>query len=169
MNYKILSKFKSNIAFILEKNEKKTNIEGLKKFNKVSIINPNKTEDCRIISEKEIKKFEKNLFDYQYPIKSKKYLINKYIKHPVFKYSFLGYFKNKKIISLIILRVQNYKNLKIGRIVDFVGDQKKLYKLNKILYEFSERKNLEYIDFYNFGILEKNLIKAGFFNKKYIN
>lgn len=149
--------------------KKKTKIEGLKKFIKISKINSNKIEDCRIISEKEIKKIKKNLFDYQYPIKSNKYLINKYIKHPVFKYIFFGYFKNKQITSLIILRVQNYKNLKIGRIVDFIGDQKKLYKLNKILYKFSEKNNLEYIDFYNFGILEKNLIKAGFFNKKYFN
>ena len=151
------------------KTKKKTKIEGLKNFNKISAINSNKIDDCRIISEKELKKLKINFFKYQYPVKSKKYLINKYLKHPIFKYIFLGSFKKKNITSLIILRVQKYKNLKIGRIVDFVGNQKNLYKFNNILWKISDNKNFEYIDFYNFGILEKNLIKAGFFNKKYLN
>lgn len=149
--------------------KKKTKIEGLKNFTKTSRISFNKIDHCRIISENEIKKLKINLFNYQYPLKSKKYLINKYLKHPVFKYIFLGCFENQKITSLIILRVQIYKNLKIGRIVDFVGNQETLYKFNNILCKVSDSKNFEYIDFYNFGILEKNLIKAGFFNKKHFN
>ena len=146
--------------------KKKNNIEGLKKFRKYSKIYKNNTHDCRIVLEKDFKNFDKKIFDHQYPFKSKTYLINKYIKHPVFKYNFLAYFKNKKIISLLILKIQKFKNSKIGRIVDFIGNQKNLYVFNNALYQLSKSKDLEYVDFYNFGIKEKNLIKAGFLNKK---
>ena len=118
-----------------------------------------------MIKSTDFKKINHEIFKYQFPIKSVNFLIKRYLNHPVFKYYYFAYFKNNKIENIVILRIQKYRQYKVGRIVDFIGLQRNIVMFNNIFHNFILSKNLEYIDFYSYGFSKYNLKKAGFFNK----
>ena len=165
LNKKIGFRFFKLDHFFFKSKKKISGIGKISKFNLISLKLNNYKKNCKQFFFEDFKLINNYIFNFQFPKKSKKYLINKYVKHPIFEYIFLGYFKNKKIQSIIILRVQIYKNKKIGRIVEFIGEQKNIIRFNFILHQILKKFNLEYIDFYCFGFSKKSLKNAGFFNK----
>ena len=82
----------------------------------------------------------------------------RFLKHPFYKYYFITD-KFKKLI--IIYRIINIKNLKIMRIVDFIGtfNNKKQFikKLNVYLYT----NKIEYLEFFHYGFEDKFIKKNG--------
>ena len=104
----------------------------------------------------------KKLYDYQTPKKSSVYLINKYLNSNFYNYYAYGSFKNNKIINIVILRNCNYKSRTAVRIIDYIGSNYSFKYLDKLFFKILEKKKIEYIDLYSYGIPEKEIIKCGF-------
>ena len=104
--------------------------------------------------------------------KSSKYFINRYFKCPFFKYLILGIFKKNKLKGIFSAKIQNYKSSKILRIIDYYGDINYLSHLKIPIQKKMNELNIEYTDFYNFGIDKTLMKKSGFiknnFNKKIV-
>jgi hypothetical protein len=102
---------------------------------------------------------------YYKPIKSVEYFINRYQKHPFYKYKFWLIKSSSKIISVLVTRKIEIDNASCIRVVDVLGDLSNIQniseELNGILYE----EKSEYIDFLNFGIDEKIFYQMGFLKK----
>ena len=97
------------------------------------------------------------------PEKTINYLINRYQKHPVYKYSFYGLKDNKNnILSIFIIRKQIYLNRSCLRIIDIYGDIDNIESLKKQFENLLFLENAEYIDVLNYGISKKIFKKIGF-------
>lgn len=102
------------------------------------------------------------LFKFQTPRKSLLYLINRYLNSKFYKYYAYGTLKKDKILNIIILRDCNYKNRIAVRVVDYIGSNYTFKYLDKLFKEILERRNVEYVDLYSYGIPEKEIVKSGF-------
>lgn len=90
----------------------------------------------------------------KYPIltiRDNNYLTWRYVNHPLIKYNIFLTKKNKEIKSLIILRIEEPLNYKIGRIVDFIScDEAEEFTLFKLV-EFCKQESINLIDFFFTG------------------
>ena len=77
------------------------------------------------------------------PQKSISYIINRYIKHPIYNYELKGIFSDDILIALIVFRVVEVNNSACIRIVDLIGDYKKIAYLNKQYKHQPPIKNLQ--------------------------
>lgn len=144
--------FNENIKSGLSKNLQKTTFS---KF---------KNDKLRIKECKKLVKLPKS--DY-YPIKSKKYFTQKYSNNPFYKYSFLEFKKNNKLLFFFVIRkIKVKKNISIVRIVDFYGKLSNKNYLGRTLKQYLQVNNYEYIDFLCIGLENKLLKKVGFNLKK---
>ena len=80
--------------------------------------------------------------------KDHSYLINKYFKHPIYKYSIFEMLKDGKKIGLFVTRNIRIKKRNIIRIVDYIGDLKNLTYLPSVIFDLVKKKNSEYADFF---------------------
>jgi len=96
------------------------------------------------------------------PAKSIAYFIQRYAKHPIYKYKFLGVFHNKNLISIWAVRLITARNSKTLRIIDILGDIEELPNLQNQVQKILISDNAEYIDILNFGIDEKIFLSIGF-------
>ena len=96
------------------------------------------------------------------PKKSLDYLINRYQKHPIYKYSFWGIYENTQLQTILVIRVIEVNNARAIRIVDLLGAYEDLPVLYDQLQLILEAENAEYIDCVNFGIPEAVFLNAGF-------
>ena len=94
------------------------------------------------------------------PFKSIAYLINKYAKHPVYKYCFWGVYNGDNLTSIWVVRKIKINGSKIIRVVDVLG------RLEGHLYEqlqsILEAENAEYVDLLNYGINKDVFEEMGF-------
>jgi len=122
------------------------------------------------LKKKEIEKFKYSI-KYQNK-KSTKYFINRYFRCPFFKYFIFGIFKKNKLKGILSSKIQNYKSSKVLRIIDYYGDINLLRHLKTPIQKKMIELNIEYTDFYNFGINETLMKKSGFirnnFNKRIV-
>ena len=107
-----------------------------------------------------------SLFKYQIPKKSSNYLINKYLKSKYYKYYAYGSIKKDKIINIVILRNCYYQNRTAIRIIDYIGSDKNFKFLDRLFLFLFEKNNVEYVDFYSFGIPDREILNCGFQIKK---
>ena len=139
------------------------NVNTLKHFylkkNKINKFKYN-SENFKLLYKNDILGLEKKVFKYQTPLKSKKFIINRYINHPVYKYFIYTNLKIKNK-SIIILREIKFKNKKYLKIIDFFGSNTnfKDYK-NLFNYLILEKKYFS-IDMYCYGISKKTVISSG--------
>jgi len=121
------------------------------------------------INEKFLKKNKlSNLFKKQYPIKSNIFLINRYLKHPIFKYNIFVIKKNSKSLAIVVIRKIKIGKSNVLRIIDFIGREKEFSNIgNLVVYLFKKYKS-EFIDIYSYGINTKYMRLAGFLDRKKI-
>lgn len=106
--------------------------------------------------------FEK-IFSKQIPTKSKDYLLNRYINHPKYKYIIYGsVLKKFYVSSVVVLRKCFYKDRCAIKIVDFIGFNKNFKYFDKLFFNFLQKKNIEYIDLYSFGLPSIFIKQCGF-------
>ncbi|TXE82853.1 hypothetical protein FPD46_04000 [Campylobacter peloridis] len=95
-----------------------------------------------------------------FPNKSIDYFINRYMKHPIYKYQAYGVFDKEKIISIFFIRIIKQNNAKCMLIVDCLGKfAKNLY------YQFQEllkKTNCEFISLLCYINNIKQITKMGF-------
>jgi len=96
------------------------------------------------------------------PKKSLKYLIERYQKHPIYHYNFLGIYNNDHLKAVLVIRVIKMSGTKIIRIVDWLGDYKDIPNLYNQMQKFLRQENAEYIDCLNYGISEDIFHCMGF-------
>ena len=96
--------------------------------------------------------------------KSKKYYLNRFLRHPFYKYYFY-LIKDDKPEAIIISRVCEGDGAKCLRIVDFIGDIEYLSGVSNSLIKLMQDNNYEYIDFVEVGLDEDKLINAGFIDR----
>ena len=119
-----------------------------------------------IKNKKQLKKLRVNqLFKCQVPLKSKHYLINRYLKHPIYKYRIFAV-SNKTIKCLCVFRIVSVKKINVIRMVDYIGSNRSFGILKNFFISILEKFKAEYLDFYSFGIPLKDLEKSGLINKK---
>lgn len=101
----------------------------------------------------------KDSFVKFHPQKSINFLINRYIKHPIYHYEIYGIFKKNLLVSLCVFRKIEANGGICLRIVDWLGDfvPNCYYAFLDLLLEF----NAEYIDLLCLGSKEK-ILKMGF-------
>lgn len=101
------------------------------------------------------------LFDY-YPRKSKKYFINRYSKHPIYRYYYYGLFADRKLKACFVIRPIKVNDSCCLRVVDFCGNIFKVGSLKKDLINVLRIYDAEYIDFLAHGLGEAEIISMGF-------
>lgn len=97
------------------------------------------------------------------PYKDLSYLIHRYMQHPIYHYDLLGIQDHGKDIRCIIVgRMVEYEGTNVYKIIDILGDFKELKGTKDCFYELLQKKQLEYIDLYCFGVPKEYIFSAGF-------
>jgi len=114
-----------------------------------------------------------NIIKNRFPItinRTKEYLTWRYFQHPLIDYHFMVLRKDQNILGYSILRFEdNNKDLKAGRIVDFVSFEQYETELLQNIQNYFENK-VDFIDFFcSNSIYKHTLEKEGFFNNKIMN
>ena len=78
---------------------------------------------------------------------------------------FMQYIIKMNSYLLCILRKISFNNSNVLRFVDYIGSNENFIHLNNFLMFLITKCNAEYLDFYSYGIPEKNILKAGFINR----
>tara|TARA_B100000780_G_C21123505_1_gene455320 strand:- start:1671 stop:2675 length:1005 start_codon:yes stop_codon:yes gene_type:complete len=121
---------------------------------------------CKISSIADLKNKKINkLFNYQFPKKSLKYLDNRFIKHPVYKY-FIYSISYKKEECLCVFRVVRHGKKNIIRIVDYVGSNSFIKYLKNFYLHILDKYKSIHLDFYSYGLSDSFLKEGGLKNKK---
>lgn len=98
-----------------------------------------------------------------YPQKTLNYFVNRYLKHPIYKYKIIEIFDNNKPIALFVYRKIFIDDRSCLRIVDWVGNLP-----NNIKIEFQrllELETAEYIDMLCNTEIENKIREMGFLQK----
>ncbi len=90
------------------------------------------------------------------------YIKRRYFDHPIYKYIVAGIELEGKIEGILILRKVECNGAKIMRIVDFLGNDQVLNECGFLFQNLLEEEDLEYLDFYEYGLEDRALINAGF-------
>ena len=137
---------------------KKTKVINIEK-NNYNLTTKNKID---FLKNNKMFKINKKLY-----LKDVNYIIKKYQVNPFYKYNFYIIHKKKTFFGFFVGRESNFKKKKALRFVEFFGNQTKIPLIKKQLLDLIKLNNYEYIDFYNYGISNKNLSKAGFILNNY--
>ncbi|SDM89531.1 hypothetical protein [Lachnospira pectinoschiza] len=101
-----------------------------------------------------------------YPVKDAYYIKHRYFEHPFYNYLVYGIEINGQTSAVIFLRQINIMESSVLRIVDFLGDEESLLGISPSLDNLMQEKKAEYVDFYQFGLEDDILRKAGFINRE---
>ena len=118
----------------------------------------------KITNIKQINKIDKNIFTHQYPRKSKKYLINRYLKHPFYNYILYKVTNKNKTVGIFVFRICKFNNKSAIRIIDFLGEEDNLIHGRSLFLFLLKKYKSEYIDMYSYGIKEDILRKSSLEN-----
>jgi len=148
LNHYFIKNKKYNLPIFIKKKNKDTLI-----YRKIKINHINKTNILKNVKE--------DIFKYQFPQKSKKYILKRYLKCPFYDYKVfkIAYLDE---VTLFVIRIIEIKKTKILKLVDLIGKQENIKNCGKFFDFILNRYNAEYLDFYSFGIKKKCLLKAGF-------
>lgn len=95
------------------------------------------------------------------PFKSMSFLRNRYEKHPIYKYGFLGLFVENTLKAILVTRSIEVNGGKILRIIDVLGEL--CGNIYDSMQSILQNGGYEYVDFMNFGINNEVFFNMGFF------
>lgn len=101
-----------------------------------------------------------------YPHKSKEYIVNRYYRHPFYKYLFWAAYNNEKLAAVFVMRLQKTKESQCLRIVDITGNYREICMKRQGFLSIIDLFNAEYMDCLNFGIAESIFFDWGFSKKE---
>lgn len=131
---------------------------------------PSAKKDCMTLKEISQEEFEA-VDDIEFlslinRYKSKKYYINRFFKHPIYKYKFFSVIDEKNVKLIFVARICHVNEAKCIRIVDCIGGIEALSGVTSALQNYLQDNRLEYIDFVEVGLSEDFFAQAGFINRK---
>ena len=156
---------KLNQYFIPNKNLNKYKIAKLPEsiLKKKLKISKNKKLIFKKINLDDIyKKFDFSKFSLRLPFKDFSYLKKKFFDHPIYQYTIYGMFDESKLSSILVTRINGYKDSTCMRIIDFYGKESTLGDFVQNLLPIMHSAGHEYIDLFTKGLDEKIILKAGF-------
>lgn len=106
------------------------------------------------------------LFKSIHNFKSKKFYINRYYKHPVYKYLFLAIQNRDEVKAIFILRECYANDAKCIRIIDYIGKFNFLKNISENLLNFLTINHYEYMDILAANIDFGAFQEAGFINRR---
>ena len=106
----------------------------------------------------------RKLYIHQIPTKTDLYIINRYIKHPIYNYKIYSIFDKNNLEGLLVVRPIYINRKTILTIVDYIGAGWFFSRLGNFMSSLIQEYDAEFIDIYSFGLDEKNIIDAGFIN-----
>ncbi len=142
--------------------KKKFKILNIKNNKKKSNFKKQKYKIVLLDKLKLFNKINNEIFNFQTPIKSKKYLINRYMKNPFYKYEIFLINFNDKEQSILVIRKIKYRKTSVIKIVDYIGSNSNFKKLDFFMSLMLKNNQSEFIDIYSYGIPKKNIFAAGF-------
>ena len=100
---------------------------------------------------------------YYSPKKSLSFLINRFKKHPIYKYGFWGVQRSDRLLAIIVYRTIDIKYLgKVVRIVDVLGTFEEIGSIGYSLTGLLKEHDAEYVDCLNYGIDPSVFEQMGF-------
>ena len=93
--------------------------------------------------------------------KDETYFINRYIRHPYYKYKIYWIYSLNNSLGFIVTRICKFQDKKALRIVDFFGHDKALIGINVPLQQLLVKIGAEYVDFYEYAIDDLVMSKSG--------
>lgn len=128
-------------------------------------------KDCFTLEKCSVEEFKKipdndEIFLKLSQYKTKKYYINRFFLHPVYKYKAYAIKSDNKFEAVMIVRVCGTDDSKCLRIVDFIGNSKAVAGVANQLLDVLKSNKYEYIDFVEVGLNDDDLLKAGFKRRK---
>lgn len=101
-----------------------------------------------------------NLQGEYHPLKTINYFVERYAKHPIYHYQFIGIYQCEELVSLWAVRTMNVNNSKALRVIDVLGELRG--NLYTPFQKYLKSQQYEYIDLMNFGIPEDVFYTMGF-------
>ncbi len=80
------------------------------------------------------------------PRKNYEYIVNRYVNHPSYKYSFLLIYRGEDLLTVSVFREINIDGSKVSRIVDGFGENITNPMFSYNISQFLKDFNYEYID-----------------------
>lgn len=110
--------------------------------------------------------FNPEKYKARIPYKSPAYIKKRYFNHPFYSYDVFGIADGNGVVnSAIVTRTIVYNELKVLRVVDFIGNNQDLKGIGPALKEHLYTNGYEYADFYQYGIDHDIMTQAGFLLK----
>lgn len=117
------------------------------------------------LSVEDFEKLPDSMFASISKFKSKTYYINRFYKHPIYKYMVKGTYQDGELSNVLFLRNCPAKSSSALRIVDFIGKEEGLSNNQPNFSKLLTETGADYLDFVNVGLNSDNLKRAGFNNK----
>jgi hypothetical protein len=99
------------------------------------------------------------------PYKSIQYYVNRFTKHPIYKYKIYKVEKKGILQGIILTRICEAYDKKAIRIVDYIGNIAAISGGKNALLEILALEDAEYMDFINVGLDKEVLKSTGFLDK----
>jgi hypothetical protein len=166
--YKYLNMYtdKLNQYAIINRQLKNYKIASISKKPKNNLYFPTNISENnivkKILNKNKIIDFDFDNYKTNIPYKSEKYFKKRYLDHPIYNYDIYGVYSSEKIIALFVVRPQSFKNSKVLRIVDFIGNENSIYSFADYISKLIIKTKYEYADLYCFGFNHEALVKSGF-------
>lgn len=111
-----------------------------------------------------IEELNDDILKHKYkPQKSIQYIINRFSRHPIYKYIFFGiYDKENTLQTILVSRIIKINNSRVIRIVDVYGCLDKIENLYLEFQKLLQKEMAEYIDILNYGLNKQIFTKLGF-------
>lgn len=87
-----------------------------------------------------------------FPMKSLRYLMNRFQFHPIYKYHFWGVYEGTTLHAILIGRIINVDGHSVIRIMDVYGKLEGLSSIYSEVQKLLKENNAEYLDCLNYGI-----------------
>lgn len=101
------------------------------------------------------------------PIKSFEFVKHRYFDHPIYIYNNYAVIDDTAHIKgMLVTREVQYKERRVLRILDYLGDTEAISHLGQALQALLNENMYEYIDFYEYGLDDNLLKQAGFVLRK---
>ncbi len=110
-----------------------------------------------VVNHKEILPFDATKYRDKKPYKDEWFIENRYFNHPMYKYQIYGVCSNEDTCnSIMIVREIEQNNVKILRVVDYIGDVEEIRYLSMSIQKLMDTYDYEY------GVAEEIMKEAGF-------
>lgn len=105
---------------------------------------------------------DKDIQHSYYPMKSLRYLINRFQLHPIYKYHFWGLYSGNVLQAIFIGRIISVEGHTVIRIMDVYGKLEGLSSIYSEVQALLKKHDAEYLDCLNYGIEPSVFYEMGF-------